>query len=450
MTDRRPTIMDKAKKQWEVMALNSLLILFTNFAIFLSMPPQTEIFEDIICSKMHSESALHPQGEDDGCRGALVQSELARINGWKTTFEALPRMLLSEAWTRVVCIYSDVLPLSLVWLSGLLRSVGGGEPVIDSIMCVMVMDVFEESDRAVALLRLHSVFIVAKIFAAPASAALVALTSAWTPFLISLAMLFVAQALSFLLPETLGYVEQKEPDDSRAHKMAGKKGNLNQRFALAARLIVQNRNMAPIIIVNLVASITKSSNHFLLQYSSTKYEWSYSQSNLVLVIREASSLLTYLVLMPAASKAIRRVSSKSVTAQDKRLCQGSGLLNVFGFFSIALAGTPVVYVLALAFLSLGSGFDTAMSGFATSLVQPDQIASLHSTAATAKSLGGLVAGPLFARLMQVGFELGSGWLGIPYIAAGLFFITVLVAVCSIRIQSRSLDEDGQPLLQTDV
>lgn len=294
-------------------------------------------------------------------------------------------------------------------------------------------------------------FIVAKIFAAPASAALVALASTWTPFPVSLAMLFIAQAPSFLLPETLGYAEQKEPDDSQFRRsMAGKKGNVNQRLSLAARLVVQNRNMAPIIIVSLVAAITKSSTHFLLQYSSTKYGWSYSRSDLVLMIREASSLLTYLVLMPAASKAIRRVSSESVPAQDKRLCQGSGLLNVFGFFSIALAGTPVLYVLALAFLSLGSGFDTAMSGFATSLVHPDQIASLHSTAATAKSLGGLVAGPLFARLMQARFELGSGWLGIPYIAAGLFFITVLVAVCSIRGQSRNLDEDGQPLLQTDV
>lgn len=49
----------------------------------------------------------------------------------------------------IIGIWSDTLPLSLVWLSGLLRSVGGGEPVIDSIMCVMVMDVFEESDRLV-------------------------------------------------------------------------------------------------------------------------------------------------------------------------------------------------------------------------------------------------------------------------------------------------------------
>lgn len=86
--------MDKTKKQWEVMVLNALLILFTNFAIFLSVPPQTKIFEDIICRKMHWDSAsyLHP-GDDDRCRGALVQSELARINGWKTTFEALPSML---------------------------------------------------------------------------------------------------------------------------------------------------------------------------------------------------------------------------------------------------------------------------------------------------------------------------------------------------------------------
>lgn len=140
-----------------------------------------------------------------------------------------------------------------------------------------------------------------------------ALASPWTPFLISLALLSLAQLLSFLLPETLGYAAQNAPDSSQARRSdAGKKSNRNRRFALAAGLIVQNRNRAPIIIVNLVASITKSSTRFLLQDYSTKYGW------------------------------------------------------------------------------------------------------------------------------------------FPYIAAGLFFITVLLAVCSIRVQSRNLDEDGQPLLQTDV
>ncbi|KAJ5146141.1 uncharacterized protein N7515_000705 [Penicillium bovifimosum] len=452
MTDRRPTAMDKAKKQWEVMALNALLIFFMNFAIFLSVPPQIKIFEDIICRKIHLDNALnlHP-GDDDSCRGALVQTELARINGWKTTFEALPS------------IWSDVLPLRLVWLSGLLRSIGGGEPVIDSIMAVMVMDVFEERDRdtvtlltllilsAVALLRLHSVFIVAKILAAPTSAAVVALGSPWTPFMLSLVILSAAQVLSFLLPETLGYAEPQEPDDNRTRRsITEKKGNLIQKFALSAKFVVQNPNMVPIIIVNLVASITKSSSNFLLQYSSTRYGWSYSLSSLVLMIREASSLITYLVLTPAASAAIRRIGRGSVTAQDKRLCQAGGLLNVFGYFSIATAATPVLFMLALAFLSLGSGFDTVVTSFATSLVQPHQIVSLHLVAATAKSIGGLVGGPLFARLMQVGFELGSGWLGMPYIAAGLFFFAVLLALSSIRIQSRNLDETEQPLLPTDV
>ncbi|KAJ5542091.1 hypothetical protein N7461_008094 [Penicillium sp. DV-2018c] len=443
MTDRRLTAvtgMDKSKKQWEVMALNALLIFFMNFAIFFSVPPQIKIFEDIICRKMHLDSALdmYP-GDDDSCRGALVQSELARINGWKTTFEALPS------------IWSDVLPLRLVWLSGLLRSIGGGEPVIDSIMSVMVMDVFEERDRAVALLRLHSVFIVAKILAAPASAAVVALGSPWTPFMLSLGILSAAQVVSFLLPETLGYAEQKEPDDNKIPRcITKKKGNPIQNLALSARFVVQNRNMPQIIVVNLVASITKSSSNFLLQYSSTRYGWSYSLSSLVLMIREASSLITYLVLTPAASKVIRRIGGGTVTTQDKRLCQAGGLLNVFGYLSIATAPTPSLFMLALAFLSLGSGFDTVMTSFATSLVHPHQIVSLHLVAATAKSIGGLVGGPLFARLMQVGFELKSGWLGIPYIAAGLFFFAVLLALSSIRIQSRNLDETEQPLLRTDV
>ncbi|GAD93456.1 hypothetical protein PVAR5_2066 [Paecilomyces variotii No. 5] len=478
MTGRIRSVLDRTKKQRGVMVLNSLLIFFTNFAIFLSVPPQTKIFENIICRKMYGDSALHPHpGDDDRCRGALVQSELARINGWKTTSEALPSillsvaygtladrigrkpclqlctlgMLLSEVWTRVVCIWSDTLPLRLVWVSGLLRAIGGGEPVIDSIMCVMVMDVFEEHNRAVALLRLHSVFIVAKILAAPTTAAMMALGSPWTPFLLSLGMIFIAQLLSFLLPETLGYAEMQDPDGNKIRKgIAATNGNLMQKLAQSTRFIVENRNTAPIIIVNLMASITKSSNYFLLQYSSAKYEWSYSLSSLVLTIREVSSLATYLILMPAASAAVRRASCDSVTAQDKRLCQASGLLNVFGFFSVAAAGTPVLYMLALVFLSLGSGFDTAMSSFSTSLVLPHQIASLHSVAATAKSIGGLIAGPLFAQLMQVGLGLDRTWLGVPYIAAGVFFVAALLALSCIRIQSRNLDEAEQPFLQTDV
>lgn len=307
-----------------------------------------------------------------------------------------------------------------------------------------------------ALLRLHSVFIVAKILAAPISTALVAMGTPWTPFLLSLGMISVAQILSFFLPETLGYGEQEGPDDTEIRKsMPPKKGNLIQRFVQSTRFIVENRNMAPIIVVNLAASITKSSSHLLLQYSSARYGWSYSLSSLVLMIRETSSLITYLILMPAASAVIYRISRDSATAQAKRLCQGNALLNVLGFFSIATAGTPVLYMLALAFLSLGSGFDTAMSSFATSLVQPQQIASLHSVAATAKSIGGLVAGPLFARLMQISFGLNSGWLGMPYIVAGVFFTTALLAVSSIRIQSgqfneADLDEAERPLLQTNV
>lgn len=117
-----------------------------------------------------------------------MQSELARINGWKDIFNALPSILvaiqygaladragrkpclllsilgvlLNEVWTRVVCMlpYShscraskdakssgELLPLQLGWLSGFFYLLGGGDMVISSIVCVMFADVFSEDHR---------------------------------------------------------------------------------------------------------------------------------------------------------------------------------------------------------------------------------------------------------------------------------------------------------------
>ena len=349
---------------------------------------------------------------------------------------------------------------------------------MDCIIVVMVMDVFEERDRFVrfclgdvlmkqgvvsfvlsltffvstsliALPRVYAVFVSARLIAAPASAALMSLGTPWLPFILSLGMITVAQILSFFIPETVGYAEDAKPvdDDSFESSKSANAKKSSLGFAESAKFILNNRNMMPIIVAHLVSSIAKYAQILMLQYSSTRYDWSYSLSSLVLTIREASSLVDFLILIPVATAYLRRGIRGSVVVQDKLLCQGMGFFNLIGFSAVGLAGTPAIYMMAIVLLALGSGFDTTMSSFVTSLVQPDQIASLHSVIAMAKSIGGILAGPIFAYLMQLGLQLDGAWLGIPYYAAGLSFLMVMAAVASIRIPSRTLDEAEEPLLE---
>lgn len=301
----------------------------------------------------------------------------------------------------------------------------------------------------IALPRVYAVFVTARLIAAPASAALMSLGTPWLPFLLSLGMITVAQILSFFIPETLGYAEDAKPVEEDTLESSKPTSAKKQSLGLSesAKFILNNRNMMPIIVANLVSSIAKYAHILMLQYSATRYNWSYSLSSLAITIREASSLVNFLVLIPLATAYLRRGIRGSVVAQDKFLCQGMGFFNLIGFSAVGLAGTPVIYMMALVLVALGTGFDTAMSSFVTSLVQPDQIASLHSVIAMAKSIGGILAGPIFAYLMQLGLRLDGAWLGIPYYAAGLSFLMVMAAVASIRIKPRALDEAEEPLLE---
>ena len=73
-------------------------------------------------------------------------------------------LLLSELWTRLICwvprsiyrnsladinpgLWSNVLPLRLIWLAPIFKIVGGGDQVVTSAAFVIVADIFTEAER---------------------------------------------------------------------------------------------------------------------------------------------------------------------------------------------------------------------------------------------------------------------------------------------------------------
>lgn len=74
---------------------------------------------------------------------------------------------------------------------------------------------------------------------------------------------------------------------------------------------------------------------------------------------------------------------------------------------------------------------------ATSFVpSQNQIATLYAAMSVSRSVGGVVAGPIFASLYGVGMQLGLEWSGLPFAVGSIIFLLTLIPVVCIRAHAR--------------
>lgn len=75
---------------------------------------------------------------------------------------------------------------------------------------------------------------------------------------------------------------------------------------------------------------------------------------------------------------------------------------------------------------------------ATSFVpSQNQIATLYAAMSVSKSMGNIVAGPIFASLYGIGMQLGLEWSGLPFAVGSIIFFLALILVVCMRTQARA-------------
>ncbi|KAH1909192.1 uncharacterized protein AFUA_5G12740 [Aspergillus fumigatus Af293] len=461
---------------WRILAISSIVFFFVDFGFYLTVPAQTRIFEEIICRQYTA------QGD---CKIAPVQSELAAVNGWKDTFDALPGILLSipygvladrigrkpclllgllgvilgESWTRLVCFWPQILPLRLVWLAGVFRLLGGGDLVVSSLVSVIVADVFHDKDRATALFQLSAAVMIAELLAIPLGGALMAWSSPWLPFVLGLLTLAAGIPLvAFLLPETLPEPSFERNQCRTVEEEDVEEGRSDASFAARLRVLfsainfITQRNIFLALAMFLASSLSRQSTSLLLQYSSTRYGWTIPRASLFLSVRGLVTLAVYLVLMPALSGVLTATTSLSAMQKDRRMAQLSGILSAAGLGMVALAAIPEWYVAGLVISALGAGFIVFARSLATQLVTPAQRSTLYAAVAVVQSVGALAAGPLLADLFRAGLTLGREKMGLPFLFAGLLVGLAVAAVSAVRdndnLRGEGDDAERQALLGT--
>lgn len=126
-------------------------------------------------------------------------------------------------------------------------------------------------------------------------------------------------------------------------------------------------------------------------------------------------------MLPIAGYILVSKCALSGQAKDFWLARGSVVLLMFGAFIIGLAATPVLMIIGVGVLALGSGYTILIRSLLASVVEKHQIGTLYTIIGVLETVGILIAGPLLAFSYRVGLAWEGAWIGLPYIVAGGLF-----------------------------
>ncbi|KAL2133861.1 hypothetical protein VTI74DRAFT_1533 [Chaetomium olivicolor] len=390
--------------------------------------------------------------DDPVCKGPDVQGYLAMLRGWQATFDCVPGIVgavpygvLSDRWGRrpvlalslggitlsLVWIYgifffSDVVPLWVTWFGSAFQLIGGGGPVVVAMFYTAIADVVPNGNRATVFFQLAAVFLASQMVAGPLGGAML-IGGPWTPLLVSLVILIIATFSILIFPETVHVHDRKAAEEERDAEDDGvpRLTKLWQKARTGLGevwdFVLGNKSLAFLMVSLVFVILGRFVGEILLQYATDRYGWSWSFASMVLTIRNAGSLVTLLAVLPAASwLGVQRLGMTAV-AKDLWISRWSGVVQIVGSLLIAAAVDGWLFSIGLVWLALGSGMSASIRSLLNTLVEEHHVGTVNSLVGFMEGLGMTIAGPLLAKSLSVGLNLGGGWIGLPFLTGAIFF-----------------------------
>jgi hypothetical protein len=302
----------------------------------------------------------------------------------------------------------------------------------------LIADVVSVESRASAFLQVGAVFLTAQMIGGPL-AGLMMVWNPWIPLLVAVAILILANFIALVIPETLGVHGQQttpRPESengdgiSKRHKLWHK-----ARSALAETwaFVIGNQRVAFLMFSLVFVVLGRFVSDLLLQYATDRYGWTWSKASMILSIGTAGSLVTLMVLLPGTSwLCIHRFGMPGVST-DLWLSRWSGVVQILGCLIIAAAGNGVFFSFGLIWFALGSGMSMLIRSLITALVEEHHVGTANTLVGFMEMVGLTVAGPLLAKSLSVGLDLGGPWVGLPFLTGGSFFATSTIILWVFRL-----------------
>ncbi|KAI7319924.1 MFS general substrate transporter [Hortaea werneckii] len=492
-------------RRWQTLTYLLMLVIFlVGAADSIAESPTTRVFESVICyryfesedpSKIQlGRAAVGPGAiggvEERYCKADSVQQQLASLAGYQTLFEGFPSLLLAVPfgwladnygrkpvlmlglfsfllkflWIQMVTWFWQAFDIRMTWLSALHALLGGGSPVASSLFFVVLSDIVPQDHRASTFLRVGASELAAKVVIPPISASLMTINP-WIPSLIGTGLMLICFLTFGIVPETLNYCQPAEhpstsqptssstettrhskppsSDTQPAHHSAPSTATKRLLHSLhTATAFLTHDSRIPLLILPFIGhSLIAQISQLLLQYTSKRYQLTFSQATLLTTILNAVKVLLLFALLPYASTLAMRHFRLSAQRKDLYLARASQGFVLVGWTLVGLSPNLTCVVISLVVAALGQSTYLLIRSFLTSLVPADQIARVYSIVSLVDTVGAMLGSPLLAGLFGRGLALGGGWVGLPFYFLGVISAGFAVLLFVVRLR-KGEESDG--------
>ncbi|OAR01629.1 hypothetical protein LLEC1_03284 [Akanthomyces lecanii] len=435
----------------------------------------SEFGEDILCRRRFAQVGGAPTlgGNDPRCKSAEVQADLSMLQAVEQTFGVFPAILTSVLYgiasdrlgrKPILCLsiagmmllyavdytiygFPEIFNIYLIWPAALLTFVGGGPSVYHSMTFAMVSDVVAEADRASIFFYLIAADLTGNLVGAPVTFYLMkhgpwfATAVGYSCYIARLLVIvFFCQEPkreSFSLsnedrPETDGAQHSKSALVAAFSTMSKPMLSIKQTYDACFDVFWGHRKVGILLVTLLFSDLGGYANILFNQYIAKKFDWSWSQANLLASIKTFTRLTLMLAVMPLVSQLLNRAGMAPMV-KDAQISRYAMLLASISSFGIGLASSFYAIVPFLPLYTFRSVSRASLNSLLPSLAGPERIGVLYSVMAVLDSLGLMVAAPATAAVFRIGLRLGGVWIGLPFILSGGLMAMSTVVLFAVRI-----------------
>ncbi|UKZ84110.1 uncharacterized protein TrAFT101_000033 [Trichoderma asperellum] len=457
-------------------ALAATFLVLYAFADILRYISTVRLVELGICREHFLQS--DPQSEEyyrnipeHLCKLPSIQQRLAHLRGYLAALEAIVGLvftlpygllvdrigerlvaginvigyLLSCAWIIVVCYCWQIFPIWSAVLAPLFRIIGGGSPILSSIIYSIAAKSTPDSSRSLCFFFFMAAQLLTEIISITVAAQLLDHNLLFTLMIINFPVgLLCLATLSIIRPCATHPAAPLLRDGYESVRGSATKvlGSIRGSSHVLSELL-QDSNVVALLVTVPVAKLVNPVTELMLQYIAKKFDLSLASASRALSIQAIESLIIFIVILPIL-KRVFEVRLHIVSAKaDLFIAQYGFLFMSAGCIIMAVSQSLAAFIAGLFVFTLGCSTRPALQSLLTDLVKREHISVLYAIIAVCDGIGSAAG----AFILNRSFAIAIGWdnklyLGLPFVIGMACYILGFVGSMLVRGDALLLNRNG--------